>query len=195
MSQRLSALASAIGLAVACAGCGPAILARYDAVALADPAERSFPSGSSRQAIDAQLGKPQASRPLPDGSRADTYTYILRNPEWAAMKWAMAVGSVITVGFTEPLWVPWASYDVFKHRRTVTFRYDPDDVVLDHAPFVPYGPNDDSLPPPSFDAIRGRCRVEDAAAGTPSETSGAPGHRTYNYSACVAKRLAIWGTE
>ena len=193
MIQR--ALAGAIGLALACAGCGPAILAHYDAVALALPAERSFPSGSSRQAIEAQLGKPDASRPLPDGSRADTYTYILRNPEWAAMKWAMAVGTVITVGFTEPLWVPWASYDVFKHRRTVTFRYDPDDVVLDHAPLVGYGPDDDSISPPSFDAIRERCRVEVHAAGASFDSSGAAPHRTYNYSACVAKRLSIWGIE
>ena len=195
MIRRLPALAGAIGLALACAGCGAAILARYDAVALARPPEQSFPSGSSREAIEAQLGKPDVSRPLPDGSRADTYTYILRNPAWAARKWTMAMGTVMTVGFTEPLWVPWASYDVFKHRRTVTFRYDPNDVMLDHAPLAAYGPDDDSLSPPSFDAIRERCRAEVHAAGTSADSSDAAPHQTYNYSVCVARRISIWGIE
>jgi hypothetical protein len=129
VTRALSALASAIGLSLGCTGCGTAILARYDAIALALPAESAFHPGSRRDAIEAKLGKPDASRALPDGSRADTYTYTLRNPQWAAMKWAMAVGTVISVGFTEPIWVPWASYDVVKHRRTVTFRYDADDVL------------------------------------------------------------------
>src|SRR5204863_4831945 len=131
-----------------------------------------------------------ASRRLPDGSRADTYTYTLRNPEWATLKWAMAVGSVITVGFTEPIWVPWASYDVLKHRRRVTVRYDPDDVLLDYAPLADYGPHDDSLPPLSFDTIREGCRSEEQAARTAS-VADAPLDRVYNYAACVAKRLAI----
>jgi hypothetical protein len=193
--QRLAALAGAIGLSLACTGCATAILAHYDAAALALPPESSFPPGSLRQEVEVKLGKPDASRPLPDGSRADTYTYTLRNPEWAKMKWAMAAGTVITVGFTEPIWVPWASYEVLKHRRTATFRYDPDDVLLDHAAPPGYGPPDDSLPPLSFDALRERCRSEEAAAGTALTAGGAPPGRAYGYYACVVRRLAIWGVE
>ena len=193
--RRLAALAAATALSLACAGCGPAILARYDAIALDSPPERAFPPGSPRGAIETKLGKPHASRRLPDGSRADSYTYTLRNPEWAKLKWAMAVGTVITVGFTEPIWVPWASYEVVRHRRTVTLRYDADDVLLDHAPFASYGPPDDGLPPLSFDAIRERCRSEEPPAGADSAAVAARPDRAYGYVACVARRLAIWGIE
>jgi hypothetical protein len=193
--RRLAALAGVIGLSLVCTGCATAILARYDAAALDLPPEGAFPLGLPRHEVEAKLGKPDVSRPLPDGSRTDTYIYTLRNPEWAKLKWVMAVGTVITVGFTEPIWVPWASYDVLKHRRTATFRYDPDDVLLDHAPPSGYGPPDDSLPPLSFDAIRERCRSEESTAGTAPVAGDAPPDRAYGYHACVVRRLAIWGVE
>ena len=192
--RRLAVLAGVIGLALACTGCASGILAHYDTAALGRPPEGSFPPGSPRREIEAKLGKPDASRALPDGSRADTYTYTLRNPEWAKRKWGMAVGTLITVGFTEPIWVPWVSYDVLKHRRTATLRYDPDDVLLDHAPLPGYGPPDDGLPPLSFDEIRERCRSEEPAAAAPA-ARGSPPERVLGYNACIVRRLAIWGVE
>ena len=152
--RRLAALAGVIGLSLVGNGCATA--------ALYFPPEGLFPPGLPRQEVEGKLGKPDVSRPLPDGSRADTYTYRLRN---------------------------------LKHRRTATFRYDQDDVLLDHAPPPGYGPPDDSLPPLSFHAIRERCRSEEPAAGRAPAAGGAPPDRAYGYYACIVKRLAIWGVE
>lgn len=195
MRRGLAVLAGAIGLSLACTGCAAAILAHYDARALDIPPESSFPPGSPRQGIEAKLGKPEVSRPLLDGSRADTYTYTLRDPQWARMKWALVAGTVITVGFAEPLFVPIVSYDISRNRRTATLRFDSDDVLLDHALPPGYGPPDDSLPALSLDRIRERCRSEEPTAATaPAADSAAPA-RGYAYHACLVRRLAIWGIE
>lgn len=175
--KRLSSLAATIGLACAAAGCGTAILARYDNRGLDGPAV--FALGSTRQEVEAKVGKPETSRTLPDGSRVDTYTYTIRKPEWRSMGWQWAVGTVITIGFTEAVWVPWAVYEVWKSRHTATFTYGLDDRVLDHGLPPGYGPPDDKLEPLSFIEIRERCRAE-----TPDA-----------YSECVVRRIAIWGIE
>ena len=193
--RQLSGLAGLIGILLMTAGCGAAILARYDALALDDPAEHTFPLGSSRQEVEARLGKPDTSRLLPDGSQADTYTYTIRNPEWHRMKWMAALGTVITVGFFEPFSVPFASYEVLTHQRTATFRYSPDDALLDHGLPPAYGPPDEGLSSLSFETIRKRCRSDTAEGPAAPAGSAAPPHGTYGYQACVVRRLAIWGIE
>ena len=193
--RRLWLLAGGIGTLLTTTGCGAAILARYDAVAIDAPAEGIFPAGSSRQEIEARLGKPDASKPLPDGSRADTYTYTLRNPEWRKEKWWLAAATLVTIGWIEPFSVPWAAYDVAKHRRAATFRYAPDDTLLDQGLPPAYGPPDDGPPPLSFETIRETCRSDRADALAAPVGGVSPPNRTYSYQVCVVRRLAIWGIE
>jgi hypothetical protein len=193
--RQLGVLASVIGILLMTAGCGAAILAHYDAVALDESAEHTFPLGSSRQEVEARLGKPETSRLLPDGSQAATYNYTIRNPEWRQMKWLAALGTVITVGFFEPFSLPFASYEVLKHQRTATLRYGPDDALLDHGLPPAYGPPDDGLSSLSFETIRELCRSDTAEGPAAPAGSAAPPHGTYSYQACVVRRLAIWGIE
>ena len=177
--NRLSALAGGIGLLFAAGGCGAAILAYHDAVGLDGPASSVFALGSTRQDVEAKLGKPETSRALPDGSRVDTYTYTVRDPRWRKMKWGFAMGTVVTVGFVEPAFAPMAVYEVSKNRHTATFTYGPDDRLLDHGPPPRYGPPDDGLEPLSFAEIRERCRAESPDA----------------YHECVVRRIAVWAIE
>ena len=177
--KRLILLMGAIGLVFATAGCGAAILAYQDAVGFDRPASSVFALGSTRQEVEARIGKPESSRALPDGSQLDSYAYTIRNPEWRKMKWMFAVGTVITIGFVEAVWVPWAAYEVWRARHTATFTYGPDDRVLDHGPPPRYGPPDDRLEPLSFAEVRERCRSENPDA----------------YHECVVRRIAIWAIE
>jgi hypothetical protein len=195
LMRRLCLLAGGIGVLITTTGCGAAILARYDAVAFDAPPERAFPLGSPRQEIEHKLGKPDASKALPDGTHVDTYTYTIRNPEWRKTKQTILLVSMMTVGFAEPFLVPWASYDVAKHRRTATLRYDADDTLLDQGLHAGYGPSDDGLPPLSFETIRDTCRSDSANAVTAPAGGTSPPNRTYSYQACVVRRLAIWGIE
>ena len=190
--RSLAHLAALTIVACSLAGCGAAIVAHLDAVALDDSPEHLFPTGTPRSDVEPTLGAPEASRTLPDGSRLDTYMYVVRDPEWRKLKWTMAVGSVITVGFAEAVFVPVGAYSALSHRRTAIMLYGDDDRVLGHGPPPAYGPPDDALAALGFDAIRQRCRAEQSAdapgrAG-PEATASA-------YEVCVAYRLAIWGVE
>ena len=177
-------------------GCGALILAHQDSVGLDGPASANVTLGSSREAIEATLGKPATSRPLPDGSRVDTYAYTQRNPEWQKQKVTFALVSLMTVGFAEPILVPWAGYEALKYRRTVTLTFGADERLLAYGPPPPYGPPDDGVEPLSLDEIRSRCRHEHGAErpGVSSEAP-LPGPRPYAYSKCLVRRLAIWGIE
>lgn len=174
MTRRLVVLTGLIGLSLGFTGCASAIVAHYDRTSLDGLPEKAFPLGWPRQQVEAKLGKPDASRPLPDGSRADTYTYTLRNPEWAKRKWGLAAGTLITVGFAEPFLLLLAAAEVAQNRRTATLRYDPDDFLLDHALPPVYGPPDEGLSSLSFDEIRARCRSEEPASETTPAARGAP---------------------
>lgn len=96
-------------------------------------------------------------------------------PSWGAL------GTVITVGLAEPLWVPWLTWELWRHRRTATFTYGLDDRVLEPGPLPSYGPPDDALAPLTFAEIRERCgadldgeRDTPAGAGTALHAARAP---------------------
>src|SRR5215475_13259748 len=108
-------------------GCGALILAHQDSVGLDGPASANVRLGSPRETVEATLGKPTTSRALADGSRVDTYAYTQRNPEWQRRKLTFALMSLMTVGFVEPILVPWAGYEALKYRRTVTLTFGPDE--------------------------------------------------------------------
>ena len=183
-------------LASTLSGCGALILAHQDSVGLDGPASANVTLGSPRGTVEATLGKPATSRPLPDGSRVDTYAYAQRNPEWQKQKLAFALVSAMTVGFAEPILIPWAGYEALKYRRTVTLTFGTDDRLLAYDPPPPYGPPDDSVERLSLDEIRRRCRHEHGAEQT-GVSSDAPllVPRSYAYSECLVPRLAIWGIE
>jgi len=189
-TSRLPCLAALLLATVAVNGCGAAMLARLDATSLEGPAELVFEPGATRQGVEQRLGPPTATQALPDGSRLATYTYHLRNPEWRALKWMFAAGTVITVGFTEPFWVPWATYQWKRSMATATFAYGADDRLVSVRPPPAYGSADESLGTPVLDDIRARCREEHPPA-TPPVT----GRATSGYELCLARRLAIWGIE
>ena len=177
-------------------GCGALILAHQDSVGLDGPASANVRLGSPRETAEATLGKPATSRALPDGSRVDTYAYTQRNPEWQRQKLTFALMSLMTVGFVEPILVPWAGYEALKYRRTVTLTFGPDERLLAYNPPPTYGPPDDGVEPPSLAEIRIRCLHEHGAEHT-GVSSGAPlpVPRSYAYSECLVRRLAIWGIE
>src|SRR5215469_1220214 len=183
-------------LASTSSGCGALILAHQDSVGLGGPITTNVTLGSPRETVEAPLGKPVTSRLLPDGSRVDTYVYTERNPEWRKQKLTFALVSLMTVGFAEPILVPWAGYEALKHRRTVTLTFGADEHLLAYGPPPPYGPPDDSVERLSFDEIRRRCRREHDAEHTGMSSdrpSAGPG--PYAYSECLVRRLAIWGIE
>jgi len=195
-ARRVRVLPGAILLASTLSGCGAMILAHQDLVGLDGPASANVALGSSRETVEETLGKPETSRLLPDGSRVDTYAYTQRNPEWQKQKFTFALMSLMTVGFAEPLLVPWAGYEAFKYRRTATLMFGPDGRVLAYSPPPPYGPPDDSVEPLSFDEIRRRCRLKYGAQRTDASSDRVlPAPRTYPYSECLVRRLAIWGIE
>ena len=187
-------VAGMLGLTLS--GCGALILAHQDSVGLDGSVSAHVTLGSPREAVEETLGKPATSRLLPDGSHVDTYAYTQRNPEWQKQKLTFALMSLMTVGFAEPILVPWAGYEVLKYRRTVTLTFCADERLLAYGPPPPYGPPDDSVEPLSFDEIRGRCRREHGAerSGVSSDSS-LPVPRPYAYSECLVRRLAIWGIE
>jgi len=177
-------------------GCGSLMLARLDAIAVDQSREAVFRSASTRDEVEAEVGKADTSRPLPDGSRLDTYTYTLRNPEWRQMKWVWALGTVITVGVTEAGWVPWAGIEALTHRRTAIVMYDIDGRVLSHGAPPAYGPPDEAVEILSLNDIRERCRSEHARESRDGSADGTPQMRLpYTYDRCVVRRLAIWGIE
>ena len=196
MSRRLVLMAAAILLPFAGTGCGAAILAYQDRIAL--DYLPSYAPGSSREEVEARLGKAETARALPDGSRVSTYTYTIRNPEWRNMKWQWALGTVITAGFAEGAWVPWAAYEVVKHRRAATFTYDANDRLVSHGPPPAYGPPDDAVGSLSLNGIRERCRSEtsgDLRDRPGGVTGGPPTAPRDLYDECLVGRLAIWGIE
>jgi hypothetical protein len=195
-SRRVRVLLGAILLASTLSGCGALILAHQDSVGLDGLASANVTLGLPRETVEAALGKPETSRPLPDGSRVDTYAYTERNPEWQRRKVEFALMSMMTVGFAEPILVPWAGYEVLKNRRTVTLTFGADERLLAYSPPPPYGPPDDSIEPLSFDQIRKRCRHEHGAGRTGvSSDAPLPVPRPYAYGECLVRRLAIWGIE
>jgi len=195
VSRPLHLMVAAV-LASTSSGRGALILALQDSVGLDGPVSTNVTLGSPRETVEAPLGKPATSRLLPDGSRVDTYVYTERNPEWRKQKLTFALVSLMTVGFAEPILVPWAGYEALKYRRTVTLTFGANERLLAYGPPPPYGPPDDSVEPLSFDEIRGRCRREHGAerSGVSSDSS-LPVSRPYAYSECLVRRLAIWGIE
>jgi hypothetical protein len=189
-AARLPRLVALLVATVAVNGCGAAMLARLDATSLAGPAEAVFAPGAARELVEQGLGQPTTTRALPDGSRLATYSYHLRNPEWRVLKWMFAAGTVITVGFTEPIWVPWATYQWKRSMATATFAYGADDRVVSVRPPPAYGAADESLGTLALDDVRARCREEHPPAAVPITGRGPSG-----YDACLARRLAIWGIE
>lgn len=183
-------------LASTLSGCGALILAHQDSVGLDGPVSANVTLGSPRETIEAMVGKPVTSRPLPDGSRVDTYAYTQRNPEWRRQKVTFALMSLMTVGFAEPILVPWAGYEALKYRRTVTLTFGADERLLAYGPPPAYGPPDDGAEPLSLDEIRSRCRHEHGAERLRvSSEEPLPGPRPFAYSECLVRRLAIWGIE
>jgi hypothetical protein len=150
----------AIVAALLSTGCAAAMLARVDATALELSAEWKFPEGASRAAVEAALGRPETSRPLPDGSRVETYGYMLKNPEWKKLKWMSAGFTAMTVGFYEPFGVPLAAWDIHRHRRKVVFHFDETGLVIGHAPPPGYEAPDAALDRLSFREIQERCRSD-----------------------------------
>jgi len=187
---RLVAVVALLAAAFATGGCGAAMLARLDARAVDSPAEATFAPGAMRDVVERRLGPPTATVPLPDGSRLDRYAYTLRNPEWRPLKWLFAVGTVITVGFAEAAWVPYAALEWKRSARTATFAYDGDGQVVSLGPPPSYGPSDESVGRLSLDEIRERCRAEHRGGVAPVAA-----RLPYEYDACVVRRLAIWGVE
>ena len=209
MSRRLVLMAAAIGLLFTGTGCSSMILAHQYSVGLDGSASSYFPLGASRQEVETKLGNPVTSRALPDGTRMDSYVYTIRDPNWrgdcfpgpgtrSLSACSAAIGSVITLGWTEPIFVPWALYEARKNRRTATFTYDANDRLLDHGPPPSYGSPDDAIEPLSHNGIKESCRSEhpaqrqDVRAGASGQPLQFPG---YAYDECVVRRLAIWGIE
>jgi len=187
-------VAGMLGLTLS--GCGALILAHQDSVGLDGSVSAHVTLGSPREAVEETLGKPATSRLLPDGSHVDTYAYTQRNPEWQKQKLTFALMSLMTVGFAEPILVPWAGYEVLKYRRTVTLTFCADERLLAYGPPPPYGPPDDGVEPLSLDEIRRRCRHEYGAERTGvSSDAPLPVPLPYVYSECLVRRLAIWGIE
>src|SRR5215467_6098860 len=110
VSRPLHLMVAAV-LASTSSGRGALILAHQDSVGLDGPVSTNVTLGSPRETVEAPLGKPATSRLLPDGSRVDTYVYTERNPEWRKQKLTFALVSLMTVGFAEPILVPWAGYE------------------------------------------------------------------------------------
>jgi hypothetical protein len=161
-----------------------------------DPVDSVFPSGASRQDVEAKLGTPVTSRALPEGGRVDTYKYIIRqrNPITSGA-WVLYVAML---GTADIFFVPKAIEDVWNNRRTATFTYDPNNRLLDHGPPPPYGPPDDAVGSLSLNEIRERCRSD--VSGDPRDLPGGViGGRLRVprdlYDECLVRRLAIWGIE
>lgn len=192
------------------AGCSAMILASQNS--LENPASSTFPLGTSRQEVEMKLGKPAASRPLPDGGRADTYKYIIRkvadlsltgrsplpNRIYEFPTWYLLGLSAISLGGTDIVFVPAVMYDISKNRQTATFTYDPSDNLLEHGPPPPYGPPDGAVGSLPLNDIRERCRSD--ASGAPGDlaagvTGGWPTAGKALYDECFVRRLAVWGIE
>src|SRR5499427_2052242 len=159
VSRPLPLMVAAV-LASTLSGCGALILAHQDSLGLDGPASANVTLGSPREHVEVTLGRRASSRPLPDGSRVDTYEYTQRNPEWQKQKLTFALVSLMTVGFAEPFLVPWAAYEALKYRRTVTLTFGADERLLAYNPPPTYGPPDDGVEPPSLAEIRIRCLQE-----------------------------------
>jgi hypothetical protein len=188
--SRFIGVVAVLSAAFLASGCGAAMIARLDATALEKPAEAIVVPGAMRDVVERQLGPPTTTVPLRDGSRLDSYAYTLRNPEWRALKWIFAATTVITIGWTEPFWVPWAALEWKRYTRTASFVYDADDLVVSTGPPPDYGPADEPLGQLSLADIRERCRTENGGDAPP-----ATGRQPYAYNACVVRRMAIWGVE
>src|SRR5215470_15957342 len=195
VSRPLHLMVAAV-LASTSSGRGALILALQDSVGLDGPVSTNVTLGSLRETVEAPLGKPATSRLLPDGSRVDTYVYTERNPEWRKQKLTFALVSAMTVGFAEPILIPWAGYEALKYRRTVTLTFGTDDRLLAYDPPPPYGPPDDSVERLSLDEIRRRCRHKHGVEQTGvNSAEPLPVPRPYAYIECLIRRLAIWGIE
>lgn len=62
-----------------------------------EPNLGAFNVGASRAQVEAQLGKAKSSATLPDGTRLDTYTYVIGNEPSAGRAVAHAVMDVLTL--------------------------------------------------------------------------------------------------
>jgi hypothetical protein len=210
MRRQLVVMTGLTGLLFAGTGCSALILAHEHSVGLDGPASSAFPLGASRLDVETKLGGPVKSRTLPDGTRVDSYDYIIRDPNWrgdclpsrggsqAPSVCTAAIMSAITLGFVEVAFVPLAIYEVWKKRRTATFTYDPHDRVLIHGAPPAYGPADDAVGTLSLNEIRERCR-SDASGDSHNRPGGAiggpPTPPRSLYDECFVRRLAIWGIQ
>ncbi len=122
-----------MGLLFLCGGCSVLIL---DDISQGDePFE--IPLGSTRDDVEAQLGKPVTVTPLPDGYLVAIYEYSLPVP--GAMKAADVIGGIyvglfrgfpLSLGL-ETIFVPYAIYKAATAPLgEVTFTYGPDGRLL-----------------------------------------------------------------
>ncbi len=196
IGRRLIQVAALVASPLIISGCGAVMLARLDAIAVDQSSEAVYRSASTRDEVEAKRGKADTSRPLPDGSRLDRYTYTIRNPEWRMMKWHWALGTVITAGFTEAGWVPWAGIEALRHRRSAIVMYDTDGRVVGHGTPPTYGAPDESVGVRSLNDIRERCRAEHVREPLDGSSDRTPQVRLpYTYDQCVVRRVTIWGIE
>ena len=192
MGRRFGLATGAIGLLLAGQGCSAVIL--YQSIGSIP----ELPLGSSRQQVEARLGKRVASHPLPDGGSVDTYEYVLRDRGMAREAFQMAAASVITLGLTEVIAVPMALHQARKNRQTATLTYGADDRLVDYGGLPPYGSLDETVGRLSRRDISERCRSahpmerRDVGAGASGQRLPFP---DYPYHECVVGQLAISGVE
>ncbi len=196
MKRQVILAIAGMGLLFLCGGCSVLIL---DDLSQRD--ETPFiPLGSTRDDVEAQLGKPVTVTPLPDGYLVAIYEYSLPVP--GAMKAADVIGGIyvgLIRGFPlslglETIFVPYALYKAATAPLgEVTFTYGPDGRLLYLGLPPYYGPGGRCS-----GCIRERCRSEhpvkdrDVQGGAVEQPLP---FRDYAYRDCVAQRLAIWGLE
>ncbi len=193
--------AAAIGFLLGGEGCSSVIAAGgYFGV---DPSRlrQELPVGSTREEVEAKLGKPVASRALRDGGRVDTYEYRVRDPQGLAKAIIFAELNVLfswSLGAAEFFFLPYAIATVMKSRGQEILTYGPDDRFWERGAPPPYGPSDDAVEPPSVGAIRKGCWSQEQG-GRPDHPAGGGGGGVrpaeYMYVECISRLLAIWGIE
>ncbi len=123
-----------MGLLFLCGGCSVLIL---DDISQGDETPFQIPLGSTRDDVEAQLGKPVTVTPLPDGGLVAIYEYSLHVPE--AGKAAARIGDIYMLDIRlfplalglETIFVPYAIYKAATAPLgEVTFTYDPDGRLL-----------------------------------------------------------------
>ena len=197
MKRQVNLAIAGMGLLFLCGGCSALIL--YD-ISQGDETPFQIPLGSTRDDVDAQLGKPVTVTPLPDGGLVAIYEHSLPVPG-AGKAAELAAGLffyTLPLPAFETIFVPYALYKAATAPQgKVTFTYGPDGRLL-HLGLPPYyGPEDDAVGAPSVLAIRKSCwsHEESDLPDRPMSKGGDVKSSDRSYVQCVWLGFAIWGME